>query len=132
MGIELFGLKELLLDLVVNLGEEQFIIFGLPVFLLEVFLESFDGELRYEVSLSAVAVGNSEKVASFKLVAIDEVAILVGLVGIGNECPLSGPEGKLDFFECLSLGFALCLLFFPFDLFELAQRLCLGCLVTVV
>lgn len=117
MSIELFGFEEFLLNFVVNLGEEHFIIFGLSVFLLEIFLESFDGKLRDKVSLCAMTVSNSKKMATFKLVAIDEVTILIGLVGIGNECPLSGPEGKLDFFECFSLGLALHLLFFLFNLF---------------
>jgi predicted HTH domain antitoxin len=132
MGIELFCLKEFLLNLIVNLGEEHLIILRLSVSLSKVFLESFDGELRNEMSLPTMTVGNSEKVAAFKLVAIDEVAILIGLVGIGNERSLSGPKGKLDFLQCFSLGLALCLLFFLFNLFELAQRLCLGCLITVV
>lgn len=84
MGIELFGLKKFLLNLVVNLCEEHFIIFSFFVFLLKVFFEPFDGELRDKMSLGAMTVGHSKKMTSFKLVAIDEVAILIGLVGIGD------------------------------------------------
>jgi hypothetical protein len=71
MSIELFCFKQLLLDLVVYLGKQNFIIFCIFVFLLKVLLKPFYGQLRYKMSLASMSISYSKKMISFNLITIN-------------------------------------------------------------
>ena len=68
---------------------------------------------------------------SFNLITINQITILIRFVWIRDERTLSGPKGEFNLFECLSLSLAFRFFLF-FYLLQLAQRLCLCGMISIV